>query len=295
VSTTLPPTPFARAGIAAGAARSAEVRFEQARRPEEATHVRLESFDGPLALLLSLIEQRQMDVLTVRLGDLAGAYFDAVARLDQRRLPMLSAFVAICSQLILIKSRALLPRPPSVEAVPEGEESALDPEEELRRRLIEYRRYRGAGLRLGLRLEAELSLFRREPGVALAAGLAGARPPEGPPLDARLLAAALAQATTVVPPAPPPAQPITRTVTLEERARAIRQALDGAPRLVLQELLHDVRDRVVVAVTFLAMLELVKGRELVVEQREPWGPIQLRRLQPPADTRRVAIADEADD
>jgi segregation and condensation protein A len=89
-----------------------EIRFAEARRPEDATHVRLESFDGPLALLLSLIEQRQLDVLTVRLGDLAGAYLDALARIEHGRLPMLSAFVSVCSQLILIKSRAMVPRPP---------------------------------------------------------------------------------------------------------------------------------------------------------------------------------------
>ena len=50
--------------------------------------------------------------------------------------------------------------------------------------------------------------------------------------------------------------------------------------IVLQDLLEGVRDRVVVAVTFMAMLELVKGRELVVEQSEPWGPISVRRADP---------------
>ncbi|MDQ3938428.1 MAG: hypothetical protein M3253_07080, partial [Chloroflexota bacterium] len=78
-----------------------EVSFAVARRPEEATHVRLESFDGPLALLLSLIEQRRLDVLTVRLGDLAGAYLDALSRVEHGRLPLLSSFVVICSQLIV--------------------------------------------------------------------------------------------------------------------------------------------------------------------------------------------------
>ncbi len=65
-------------------------------------------------------------------------------------------------------------------------------------------------------------------------------------------------------------------VTLAERAAIIRAALRRTPMVVLQELLHDVRDRVVVAVTFMAMLELVKSRELVVEQSEPWGPIVCR-------------------
>jgi chromatin segregation and condensation protein Rec8/ScpA/Scc1 (kleisin family) len=69
-------------------------------------------------------------------------------------------------------------------------------------------------------------------------------------------------------------------VTLDERAAAIRAALRDTPVLVLQDLLGDLRDRVVVAVTFLAMLELVKGREMAVEQAQPFGPIVCRALAP---------------
>ena len=69
-----------------------------------------------------------------------------------------------------------------------------------------------------------------------------------------------------------------RLVTLEERAALIRSALTDTPVVVLQDLLEDLTDRVVVAVTFLAMLELVKGRELTVEQEEPFGPIVCRTL-----------------
>jgi chromatin segregation and condensation protein Rec8/ScpA/Scc1 (kleisin family) len=69
-------------------------------------------------------------------------------------------------------------------------------------------------------------------------------------------------------------------ITLAERAAVIRSALGDADAVVLQELLRGVRDRVVVAVTFLAMLELVKRREIVVEQAEPWGPIVARNVTP---------------
>ena len=65
---------------------------------------------GRSALLLSLIEARRLDVLTVPLGALAGAYLEALASLPGDRLVHVSAFVAVASQLILIKSRALLPR-----------------------------------------------------------------------------------------------------------------------------------------------------------------------------------------
>ena len=67
-----------------------------------------------------------------------------------------------------------------------------------------------------------------------------------------------------------------RTITLTERADIIRAALRDAPTVVLQDLLNGVRDRVVIAVTFLALLELMKRREIVVEQAAPWGPIVAR-------------------
>jgi chromatin segregation and condensation protein Rec8/ScpA/Scc1 (kleisin family) len=69
---------------------------------------------------------------------------------------------------------------------------------------------------------------------------------------------------------------VARTITLADRAAIIRAALREAPSLILQDLLRGVRDRVVIAITFLAMLELVKRREIVVEQAAPWGPIVAR-------------------
>lgn len=246
-----------------------------ANRPEDATRVRVEGFEGPLALLLALIEQRQLDVLTVRLGDLAGAYLEAVARLEDGRLGMLSSFVAVCAQLILIKSRALLPRPPVA-----GDEAAaleVDPEQELRQRLIEYRLYRDAGRALRERLGTRVTLFHREADVAAAAGQAGARPAYRERFDPALLADALLASLRLVPPVPEPPEAVARTITLEERAWAIREALRRAPQVVLQELLSGVTDRIVVAVTFLALLELAKGREVTIEQAQPWGPILVRQ------------------
>jgi segregation and condensation protein A len=261
-------------------APAVEISFAAGRRPEESTHVRSDVFDGPLALLLSLIEQRQLDVLTVRLGDLAGAYLDALARIEHGRLALLSSFVTVCSQLILIKTRALLPRAP-VAAAPGVVENEVDPEEELRRRLIEYRMFRDAGRVLAVRREIGQWLFHREAAAALAAGREGARPDPGPPLDPRTLADVLMASVKLVPPPPPPAETLARTITLEERASVIRAALLRVPQFVLQELLHDVTDRVVVAVTFMALLELAKGRELVIEQAEPWGPIRVRPINSP--------------
>jgi segregation and condensation protein A len=255
------------------------VVFGEGRRPEAATRVQIEAFDGPLALLLALIEARQLDVLTVPLGGLADAYLDALATLDDDRMANVSAFVAVASQLILIKSRALLPR--RVEAPPGAlPDEGPDPEAELRARLLLYRAHRDAGLALADGALLRVGLFRREPTAAQASALAGARVPEAPPLDVAILPRALGGLVRLVPPPETPPEVVPRTITLGERAAIIRAALRGADVVVLQELLRGVRDRAVVAVTFLAMLELMKRREIVVEQAEPWGPIVARRTTP---------------
>jgi segregation and condensation protein A len=238
-------------------------------------HVQLEAFEGPLALLLSLIEARRLDVLTVPLGALADAYLDALAGLGGDRLPNVSAFVAVASQLILIKSRAMLPR--RDEAAPgAAEEDGADPEAELRARLILYRAHRDAGARLQDEALRRVGLFRREPSVAQAAGFAGARAADSSPVPVAVLVAALDGLARIAPPPELPPEVLPRTITLTERAEIIRAALRHADHVVLQELLRGVRDRVVVAVTFLALLELVKRREVVVEQERPWGPIVAR-------------------
>jgi segregation and condensation protein A len=252
------------------------VRIEPGRGREWATHVAIDEWEGPLGLLLSLIEARRLDVLSVPLGGLAESYLEALATIEHDRMSSISSFVAVASQLILIKSRAILPRPPVTPAT-ELEDEGVDPEAELRARLLLYRAFRDAGAALQAAAIERVGLFRREPAIAQAAGLAAASTaPSLPPVDPALLVGALDSLVQVLPEPEPPPEVIPRTVTLTQRAAIIRLALRGAPSVVLQDLLRGVRDRVVVAVTFLAMLELMKRREVVVEQAEPFGPITAR-------------------
>ena len=250
------------------------IRVTDDPRPDRAAHVQAGDFDGPLALLLSLIEHRQLDILSVSLGELAGSYLEAIAAIEGDQLPHISAFIAVASQLILIKSRALLPRNPDPVTAPDD---GPDPEEALRLRLIEYRRYRDAALRLADLLAAGRGTFHREASAAAASARSGAMAPPPKPMDPAVLSRALERWIQVVLPLDEPPVVMVRTVTLVDRARVIREALRDAPAVVLQDLLAGITDRVVVAITFLAMLELVKGRELLVEQTEPWGPISVRR------------------
>lgn len=250
------------------------IRVTDDPRPDRAAHVQAGDFDGPLALLLSLIEQRQLDILSVSLGELAGSYLAAISAIDGDQLPHISGFIAVASQLILIKSRALLPRHPDPVA---GADEGPDPEEALRLRLIEYRRYRDAAVRLTQLLSSGRAMSHREPAAASSAARSGAVAPPPKPMDPACLPRALERWIQVALPLDEPPEVLARSVTLVDRARVIREALREVPALVLQDLLAGITDRVVVAITFLAMLELVKGRELLIEQLEPWGPISVRR------------------
>ncbi len=272
-ATSGPGTPVM--AMVGGDPAGATIRFGAGRRPEARTHVQLAAFDGPLGLLLSLIEARQLDVLDVPLGSLADAYLEALGGLEADRLGNVSSFVAVASQLILIKSRAMLPRPPAADPTATDDDGP-DPEVELRARLLLYRAYRDAGRNLADGALERIGLFRREPAAARAAGMAGARPADVPPIDPIRLTEALAHLAIIAPPPELPPEVVPRTITLNERAAIIRAALRDAPMIVLQDLLGGVRDRVVVAVTFLALLELMKRREIVVEQAVPWGPIVAR-------------------
>jgi segregation and condensation protein A len=264
-------------GLSLGLDAVPSVRIEPGRGSDWATHVRIADWEGPLGLLLSLIEARRLDVLTVPLGGLAESYLEALATIEHDRMTTISSFVAVASQLILIKSRAMLPRPP-VLAAGDIEDEGVDPEAELRARLLLYRAFRDAGATLQAIALDRVGLFRREPATALASGLAGAvAAPASAPTDPAILVRALDSLVRVLPEPAPPPEVVPRSITLTQRAAIIRLALKGAPSVVLQDLLQGVRDRVVVAVTFLAMLELMKRREVVVEQAEPFGPITARR------------------
>jgi segregation and condensation protein A len=230
--------------------------------------LRLDVYSGPLDLLLQLIESRELDVLTVPLAEMADAYVQHLAR-HSVAVEELADFVAIASQLILLKSRRLLPG----EAVTAAAADADEPdEEELRRRLVEYRALRDAARSLGER-DGQASAHRREPRESdLPDAPTDALPPG-------LLAAALERLATIAEPEPPPPQVVPREVTIAMQLAMLRTALGAHGRVVLQQLLAACRSRTEVTVTVLAMLELVRRRQATVQQDELFGPILVQALR----------------
>ena len=231
--------------------------------------LRLPVFEGPLQLLLHLIESRQLDVLSVPLAEVADADVEHLAEhpVDATNL---SEFVAIAAQLILLKSRRLLPGEP-LPALVEGEDEP--DEEELRRRLIEYRVVRDAAAELGTR-DLTHPALRREPREADLPEVPAAR------LSASLLTDALDRLAAVPEPEPPPPEVMVREITIGMQIAALRRAMGSRGRVVLQAVLATSRSRTETAVTVLAALELVRRRQVRVEQTELFGPITISALEP---------------
>ncbi|HET6648896.1 MAG TPA: segregation/condensation protein A [Candidatus Limnocylindria bacterium] len=229
--------------------------------------VALPVFEGPLQLLLHLIESRQLDVLTVPLAEVADAYVAHLAR-HPVDVTNLSEFVAIAAQLIYLKSKRMLPAEP-LPPLPEGSEEP--DEEELRRRLLEYRALRDAAVALGER-DGVSPVMRREPRESDL--------PEVPaePMPVGVLAAALETLAAIPEPAPPPPEIVAREITIGQQIAVLREALSRGGRVLLQTVLARCTSRTEAAVTFLATLELVRRRQVRAEQSDLFGPIVIEAL-----------------
>ena len=229
----------------------------------------LPAFEGPLQLLLHLIESRELDILTVPLAEVADAYVEHLARSPVDAVN-LSEFVVIAAQLIYLKSRRMLPAEP-LPPVP-GATDEVD-EDELRRRLIEYRALRDAAQSLGER-DGTSPMMRREPRESDL--------PETPsdPLSAAVLAAALETLAAIPEPVALPPEIIAREITIGQQIDVLRRALSGGGRVMLQTILERCRSRTEAAVTFLATLELVRRRQVSAQQEGVFGPILLESLEP---------------
>jgi segregation and condensation protein A len=229
--------------------------------------VRLPIFEGPLQLLLHLIESRQLDVLSVPLAEVADAYLEHLAR-NPVDAPNLSEFVAVAAQLICLKSRRMLPGdlPPVTE-----QESDEPDEEQLRQRLIEYRAIRDAALWLGER-DMRAPLMRREPRESDL--------PEAPPVavPASLLLESLDRLAVAPEPEATPTEVVAREITIGMQIRVLLDALSSSGRVVLQTILASCRSRSEAAVTVLAMLELARRRQVRLEPSTLFGPILVKAV-----------------
>jgi segregation and condensation protein A len=246
--------------------------------------VRLEGFEGPLDLLLTLVQRQSLDITTLALAQVTDQYLAHLAGLEAVDAAAMAEFCEVAATLIVLKSRALLPRPPA----PEPDE--LADAEALAERLRQYRRVRQAAELLGERERSGLRAFAR-----------AVPPPELPPrLEpgevspaqlALAFEAALAEAAAASP--APAGAPAVRPdpVRLADRVAHIRDLLGRRERVTFREvLIGDRPSREFVVVSFLAVLELLRRRAVRVVQEELFGEILIQRRLDEAGLRAQADA-----
>jgi segregation and condensation protein A len=224
--------------------------------------VKLTSFEGPLDLLLQLIEKRELDITTISLATVTGQYLEYIGMMDRVEPDILTDFLVIAAKLILIKSQALLPRPPAV--VEQEEDAGLD----LVRQLQEYRRFKEMAGLLKERDDQGLHSYIR----LATSGITPYVQIEGVVVDDLL--EAMRRVLMILPDEPPAAELTRRQFSIAEKITLIEEAL-GRGRTSFQTLLHEVTTRVEAIVTFLALLELIKQGRASVAQAATFGEIMI--------------------
>jgi len=234
--------------------------------------VELPIFNGPLDLLLHLIEREELDITAVSLVQVTGQYLVQVRQLGGQQMEHLIDFISIGARLVLIKSRALLPRPP---ALPGGEDEE-DPTEALLRQLRAYRRFKTAAQWLDQRQKRGWRTYLR---VAPPPQLEGHLDLTGIDADTLLeaLQAILSRVETLEE-SLSVAQP--RTITIDDQILRLRERLQRGRAFLFNDVLANPKDRTEIAVTLLALLELIKQREARAAQSRLFGPIEIAVQEP---------------
>ncbi len=240
--------------------------FEQTELPYQ---VRIENFEGPLDLLLHLIKKNEINIYDIPIAMIAQQYLEYLEAMKELNLNVAGEFLVMAATLLQIKSKLLLP----VDETVEDEEEGPDPREELVRRLLEYKTYKDAARQLDGQEKMWRDIFSREQGTL--------EPVEA---DERLLenvslfdlVDALKgilnrnlgkQFIEIIP----------DNLTVRERMNVILEVLEGKDSVSFVDLFEESCHRLVVIVTFLAVLELVRLRVARVFQAETFGPILVSR------------------
>lgn len=232
--------------------------------PPDALEVFLETFQGPLDLLLYLIRRQNLDVLDIPIASITRQYMKYVELMKDIRLELAAEYLVMAAVLAEIKSRMLLPRP--VEAADEEE----DPRAELVRRLQEYERYKHAGEDLDSLPRIGRDVY---PAAAPAPDIRGTR--REPEVSLQDLLAALADVMAR-------AEMFTHhhvqreTLSVRERMTMTLERLSADTFIDFRSLLNVEEGRRGIVVSFLAILELIKESLVELVQAEPFAPIYLR-------------------
>ncbi|MFM7101670.1 MAG: segregation and condensation protein A [Verrucomicrobiota bacterium] len=242
--------------------------------------VQFEVFEGPLDLLLHLVKKQEVDIYQVNLTRIATEF---VAHLEQMReldLEVAGEFLVMAATLLYLKSRELLPVDQQVR--PDGDDTDEDdPRWELIRRLVEYKKFKDAAAQLQEQEAVMDRVYERRPG----------RPDLGPEAAVpgrreTMSVFDLVNAVSVILRRFHDRTDVSEIAadpfTVSEKIEALREMVARRARFPFSELFAAARSRVEVVVTFLALLELVRLKQLVCLQATDFGEIDIEAA-PPAE------------
>ena len=233
--------------------------------PPDALEVVLESFEGPLDLLLYLIRKQNLDILNIPVADITRQYMGYVELMRAANLDLAAEYLVMAALLGEIKSRMLLPKPKS------EDEDEEDPMAALIRRLQEYERFSEAAQMLEERPRLDRDIYKAN---------AVFEDPTPPVIEAQVNLEQLVKAYQGVIDRMDANQhmKVSRDMlSMRERMTTILTRLQEKDYLSFEELFTSEEGRLGVVVTFIALLELFRDDMLIVVQTEPLAPIHVKR------------------
>lgn len=240
--------------------------YEQTELPYQ---VRIENFEGPLDLLLHLIKKNEINIYDIPIALIAQQYLEYIEAMKSFNLNVAGDFLVMAATLLQIKSKMLLP----VDEAAQDDEDGPDPREELVRRLLEYKAYKEAAYQLDGQEKMWREMFSRVPGD-----------PEPVQSEDTLLDNVtlfdLVDALQKIldrNPGKKLIEIVPDNLTVRQRMNVILEMLEGRDSVSFAELFEPASNRLIVIVTFLAMLELIRLRATRVFQAESFGPILVSR------------------
>jgi segregation and condensation protein A len=230
--------------------------------------VHLEKFEGPLDLLVRLIEEQKLDITRLNLAKVADDYLEYIRSNSQIDLESLADFVNVASRIILIKSQSILP---SLEISDEEEKEIVDLEYKLR----EYQKFKEASEKIGKLRGAGRFSFSRDFLLGVATQYYAPKNVNIFDLKKTLLGV-IAQ---IVLPEKLPHESVREIITLEEKIEELQNSLSKRVETSFREISSSARDKVEIIVAFLAMLEMVKQRIIDVEQGDLFEEIRILKSE----------------
>jgi segregation and condensation protein A len=227
-------------------------------------NVHLEIFEGPLDLLLYLIRKNDLDIYDIPISQITAEYLEYLDLMKELNLDFASEFLVMAATLMQIKSRMLLPSENTVE-----DEEEIDPRAELVARLLEYEKYKEAGKILSQKELNEQGVFYRFNPVLNENDFV---------IDATLFDL-IESFRKVFNELPKEVKEIVyEEIPIEQKIREILDLLEGRKYINFTEILKKETTRMGLIVVFLAMLELIRLKQIVARQSKLFGEIRIYRV-----------------